>query len=464
MTEVLSKPADQIDIHDIESLIESKVPEGEQIEFKESLPTEDGSADPWMSKKNLGKRAKDTILEEAAAFANAYGGVLLLGIGESNTKPPVAAKISPILHCTELAERLKLVFRDRVEPQLPRLDIFAVPTKGDDGVIVISVGRSRFAPHCVKFENKRFVCPVRRSDRCEKMTMREIQDMTLNVSRGLERLEKRLSERSERFQQEFKRLETPEDAFGIRMTATPVGDDIRFERVFRENSIVEELDEPWRNVLYRPGSGETGPRLGRDGYIKSVPELMSGRSGSERVIDDALRGRDIFPSSWRPRLRVARAEPDLNHFSTGLLRNSYREIHCDGLVELGFVAEVFRYISEGKPRASSLSSKLVIPMFANLAVWADRVRCQAGIPAAEYALEIEIYAKGGSVQVGLEGVVIGMGFEEGTLQPDVKIRYSLGSPDEFNHLLQLFDRDFQNSCGREILDDQGTYAIQNLPE
>ena len=39
MIDLLSKPADQIDIPDIKSLIDSEVPEGEQIEFKENLST-----------------------------------------------------------------------------------------------------------------------------------------------------------------------------------------------------------------------------------------------------------------------------------------------------------------------------------------------------------------------------------------------------------------------------------------
>ena len=214
MLEVLSKPADQITISDIEALIESEVPEGEQVEFKEGLPTKKDSVDPWMSgADHIGDRAKKEMLEEAVAFANAHGGALLLGIGESRTRPPVAARISPIPRCTELVERLKLMFRDCVEPQLPQLEIFAIPTESNNGVLIIRVGRSRLAPHRVATT---LVCPVRRSDRCEKMTMREIQDMTLNVSRGLERLERRLSERSEHFQRRFKCLKTPEDAFGIR--------------------------------------------------------------------------------------------------------------------------------------------------------------------------------------------------------------------------------------------------------
>lgn len=196
MIEVISKPADQISIGDIESLIDSQVPESEQIEFKESLPAKKGNTDPWMEGKNIGDRAKNEILEEVVAFANAYGGVCLLGIKESSTKPPVAAEISPIPRCAELAERLKLVFRDCVEPQLPQIEIIPIKTDDESGVIIVRVGQSRLAPHRV---TRTLVCPIRQSDRCEKMTMRQIQDLTLNISRGLERLKERLLERSERF-------------------------------------------------------------------------------------------------------------------------------------------------------------------------------------------------------------------------------------------------------------------------
>ena len=194
MIEILSRPVDRIGIGDIDSLIAMKVPESEQIEFKVRLPTKRHSADPWMSDEaRIGDRARDAVLEEVTAFANAFGGALLLGIRESDAKPPVAEEIAPVPRCTELAERLKLMFRDCVEPPLPLIEIVGVPVRDDCGVVVIRVGKSRLAPHRVKTT---LVCPVRRQDRCEKMTMREIQDMTLNVSRGLERLDKRLQERT----------------------------------------------------------------------------------------------------------------------------------------------------------------------------------------------------------------------------------------------------------------------------
>ena len=134
MIGVLSKPAHQIGISAIEELIASNVPEGEQVEFKESLSTEKGTVEPWMEGKGkIGNQAKEVLLTEAVGFANAYGGAVLLGIRESKAKPPVAARIVPIERCTDLAERLQLVFRDCVEPQLPRIDIFAVPTEGEKG-------------------------------------------------------------------------------------------------------------------------------------------------------------------------------------------------------------------------------------------------------------------------------------------------------------------------------------------
>ena len=251
MIPVLSKPADQVGVSDLEELIASAVPESDQIEFKETLSTRDGSPDRWITRQDeIGKKARESILEAAVAFPNAYGGALLLGIRESDSRPPVAAEISPIPQCTDLAERLKLVFRDCVEPPIPVIEIFAVPTDGDCGVVVIRTGRSRTAPHRVMPGRK---CPIRRSDRCEEMTMREIQDLTLNLSRGLELLERRLEDRSKRFPSEFDCLKSPDNGFGIRATAKPIGETIWFDRVHDEKHLVE----PMSGVLLDFGGRQT---------------------------------------------------------------------------------------------------------------------------------------------------------------------------------------------------------------
>ena len=434
MIEVLSKPAHQIGISDIESLIASNVPEGEQIEFKESLSTEKDTVDPWMDGKDkIGNQAKEALLTEAVGFANAYGGAVLLGIRESEAKPPVAAKIVPIPRCADLAERLKLVFRDRVEPQLPRIDIFAVPTEGENGVVIIRVGRSRLAPHRVK---KIHICPIRRADRCEEMSMREIQDMTLNVSRGLERLERQLSERSDRFRQEFKRLRTPENAWGVRLTAALVGDEIRIERVFRQHGLAEEFKEPWHRVLYRQDDQAARSLKGLEEYYGTV------------LLD-----------SWKPRLRATRAESNFTSYND-LPYNSYRELHCDGLIELGHLVSV----DKGSSPAFFLPPDLPVYLFANLAVWADHVRKQSRAPTAEYALEVEVISIGGPVMVSDPNSDQHhlTRLPPPTLQPGTTTfpRYPLGNPTGIPDLLAVFHRDFWNSLG---IDREHTFSIQDWP-
>ena len=271
--------------------------------------------------------------------------------------------------------------------------------------------------------------------------MREIQDMTLNVSRGLERLERRLRERSERFQQEFDRLQTPEDAFGIRLTATPVGEEIRLDRVFWKGSLVEEFQKPRISVFRRPERFDP-IRLG----------------GPEHI-------HNLFPSFWRPKLRAARTDAGQEN-TNDLIRNSYQELHCDGLIELGFVS--VRSFSASDPvlgeiaQSCDLRNDLPIVMFADLAVWADHVRKQALAPAAEYVLEVEIRILGGIIQVEPTPYILGSYQPTGTLQPNSITfpRYSLIDPDEIPTLMALFERDFWNYMAKDISVAQGTLEIQ----
>ena len=439
MIEVPSVSADRINESHIKSLIASKVPEGEQIEFKEGLPAKNGEKNPWMSGGNkIGDRAKNAILEEVVAFANAHGGALFLGIRESEEKPAVANEISPVPRCEELAERLKLVFRDCVEPQLPVLEIFAVAVEGTDngGVVVIRVGRSRLAPHRV---TKTLVCPVRRADRCERMTMREIQDMTLNVARGFERLDKRFSERSERFCGEFGYLKTPDKAFGIRITAMPVGDEIHIPRVFRRGATVEEFREPLHRVL-----------LFEDGETR-------------RILDgEAIRSYSFF----RPLLRAVREEIDSYFLEVKHPYYSYRELHCDGLIETGFVScgRNSKQLTVSEQGGDLyLSPNQYIFMFANILVWANRIRMQAQAPAAEYAFEVEIHAIGISASPGTSS--FRRGLPGAVLQPgSVKFpRYPLGTgdPDEISGLLALFWRDFWNSLGKDVDSERLVFTIED---
>ena len=414
MIEVLSKPIDEIGPAEIQSLIDSEVPEGEQMEFKKEPPEEEGKSDPWMGGGKIGTYAKKRILKEVVAFANAYGGVLVIGIDESDTKPAVATKITPVPRCEDLAESLKLVFRDRVEPQLARIDIAGVQTEDDGaGVVVIRVGKSRLAPHRV---TRTLICPIRRADRSEEMTMREIQDMTLNVSRGLERLEKRLSERSERFQEEFSRIERHDNLFGLRLTAVPVVEEIRFNRVFQQGRITQELDTPWRKVSRPTDNGERTL-----GAPPGFPPLF-----------------------WQPLLRGARAECYASNTSYLPSETGYRELYCDGLVEFGFVS-----IADEAGRC--LDPDWPIVLFANLAAWVDHVRNEARAPNLEYALEVETRNVGNAGFVRKSG---GLWIAHHHTPPRLRNAkfptYPLNDSEEIVVLLARFYRDFWNAMQEDV--------------
>ena len=269
--------------------------------------------------------------------------------------------------------------------------------------------------------------------------MREIQDMTLNVSRGLERLDGQFAERANRFEDEFRHLLRPAKAFGVRVTGVPIGDEIRLNRVYSPHKIIEPLEEQWRRIF-----------LAREGGEPSELEVFP----------------DISTIYWRPLLRAARADSSnffVNNGHSGNLSapdyNSYREVHCSGLVELAFVASR-TFAGEYE---NYLPPNLPIALIANLIVQAVRVREQAGIPTAEYAIEVQILAKGTKITVGRPGPQFGRPigkFEPGSVTFP---RYPLGDSVEALDLLNLFRRDLYNALGEDIDNGEDTFTIENWP-
>ena len=66
MVGVKTKPREQVGMDDIHELINSRVPEGEHIEFKETLP---GRGNPWLNGGNsVGRFAKNKVLEESVGL------------------------------------------------------------------------------------------------------------------------------------------------------------------------------------------------------------------------------------------------------------------------------------------------------------------------------------------------------------------------------------------------------------
>lgn len=440
MIDLFSKAADQVSAGDIDALIELQIQEGAQIEFKEGLSTKGGLPDPWLrGEAKIGNYARNSLLREVVAFANAYGGTLLLGIKETKSQPSAAAEIRPLPRCDELADRLHKQLRDCVEPQIPQMEIFGVRTKGEAGVIVIRVGRSLMASHRVKPVRS---CPIRRADRTEEMTMREIQDLTLNVSRGLERFDKRMYERSERFRGVFDLLDSSTNAYGLRLTAIPLEENVVFERVVDKGTIVAELRMPRVGVTGKSSNGSW--------------KLQS-------PID--------FPAtSWRPILRGVRA--DIDEYGLKTSYTCYQELHCDGLVELGFA---------DSSESALLHRDWPLVLFANAVTWVIHVRSKSPVPLAEYGLEVEIQTTGDKSRLGNPfssrfqarlhfaahaASTDGNERELDLVAPRISNvrfpRYSLRATTNPEELLSIFRRDFWHWLRKDTQGDGVTLGIDRV--
>lgn len=185
---MFGKPINALTATDIDRLVNDAVRESDVVEFKEALSAK-GGRDAWHDgAAKIGDVARDKIVNEVIAFANSHGGTLVLGITETDDKPARAEKIVPIQRCADLAERLSRALADIVEPPLaPFPSIVPVLIEGDAGVVVFQVAASRNAPHRHRGSLESY---VRRGEQAVRMTMREIQDLTLQVERGLALLER----------------------------------------------------------------------------------------------------------------------------------------------------------------------------------------------------------------------------------------------------------------------------------
>src|SRR5690349_4778078 len=151
---IFSKPIEEITVADLDALIVREARETSELEFKGELPfkPEKGQpqiADRWIEKGDrVGTYARDQLLAELIAFANADGGTLVLGMRETDEEPRRAERLQPLPRCEDLARRLVDACEDMIEPRLPVVLGRGLPaSSGDDGFVVLRVAKSLSGPH-----------------------------------------------------------------------------------------------------------------------------------------------------------------------------------------------------------------------------------------------------------------------------------------------------------------------------
>ncbi|WOJ90840.1 ATP-binding protein [Methylocapsa polymorpha] len=176
---IFEKPLSEVTWSDLEEIVTKELEEDQTLEFKEALPAKDGNIDPWQSGRDkIADHARDTLAEEVAAFANAYGGVVIVGIEETNDNPrrAKAFKTPLIRECIECVERLGPALKSRLDPPISGFDIraFPKPDGNGEGLIVMRVASSTLAPHGV---GRPPIAHVRRGSAKEPLTMRDLHNL-----------------------------------------------------------------------------------------------------------------------------------------------------------------------------------------------------------------------------------------------------------------------------------------------
>lgn len=225
----LTKPLQQITPDDLYDLIKADIAEGGALEFKGTLPADNKVREPWLDGQDkIGNHAKAKLIKEIVAFANSYGGHVFVGIDETEDEPHRAAAINPIPRVASLAGRMQQVIRDCIDPPLPGFDCEGIVTddKGG-GILVIQVPPSRLAPHRSNEDNHAY---RRHGERSERMTMREIQDLTLLRYRADDDLHTNIDTHHAALLHEYETTSLHRPV-GVQCVAVPVGTRFHVARI-----------------------------------------------------------------------------------------------------------------------------------------------------------------------------------------------------------------------------------------
>ena len=397
MPTLFSKHIDDIVPSDIHELVSKEYPETDSVEFKKQLPLKKGQEDQSKGQDSISDHARNKLLAEVVAFANAYGGHLIVGIDETPDHPHRASSIAAIPSCCDLAEKFKLQIRDCIEPSIPTIGVRGIHINADgSGVIIFRVPQSRAAPHRLSTNKE---CYIRHADRSETMTMREIQDLTIQRTHVADRLDNLLAGRRKSFLQWIANSPTDKGiATGCRITLAPTSE-IYLASLFGNKS-----------ALPAPSNFEI---TFDDG--EKMKALALGQLWDERPI---VRG-------------TRRSNQKLNP-------DYLLEAHCSGLIEI-----LYRDINP-KPE---FYIAWILGVLCNGLFTAETFRRAAEASEVEYEFELEITSANSTVSVmngNWRGGLLGTPPESPCLFP----RMSLGDyAGEINQLVEIAMTDLMNSCG-----------------
>lgn len=407
---ILTKPLPQITLADLQALVDAAARETDELEFKGDLPFKPSrgttsTSDRWYEHGDrIGEYARDKLLAEIVAFANADGGTLILGLHETKDEPRRAERLDPLPNCESLAKRLADASEDVIEPRLPVFGATAIPSGLSDGsgFVIMKVGKSIAGPHRLKSDSEFY---VRRGERAARMNVREIKERVLELARTGDKVEQAFQTRQASGEQAYLRLlRVPTKgmpAVHIRATALPISP---------QN--IENLTR--RRDLWWSG------------------ERFSARISDKWDADCAIPANE-FSASPTVRLRSFTAQNEI-----GL----DRLLCSDGTVEFSY------NIPTTEPYRGSQAIVFwpwLIGLVAGTVAQVDRLKSRLAWDSVEFGLEVELKTAG-PLRVFWDASIR----ESGAVIPATPLllpRYSIATEESYDDILGTMIRDVMNAAG-----------------
>ncbi|MGB8817308.1 MAG: ATP-binding protein [Rhizobiaceae bacterium] len=273
-SELVSKPVHEWTLDDLNLIVERQSEESQFLEFKEHMPVKNQGLG-WNFNGILHANQRDGLAKEIVAFANAYGGHLIVGIKETEEKPSRAERLGDVNNdVAELAERLRSALNSVIDPPINGLGIQPIISSSSGGCfLAINVPRSTHAPHGFGKPPEAY---MRRADRSEPMTMRDMENVFWEARTRRERVAGEFAKAKEGFiRKELQRGEL-QVAF-IAVSETPCFSDSLLEAVSVRNP------RKWAGIYQVPGGGIfRGPENCPDGWMPDINGLRTGFDSDER--------------------------------------------------------------------------------------------------------------------------------------------------------------------------------------
>jgi len=169
---IFSKPIAELNIEDIKTFCEKGIREGFALDYKADFPHD--------------------LAKSICAFANTFGGVILIGVEEDNESKP-KLPVKGILFERGLHERVMSIILDNINPPLfPEINVIKFEKENKElAVIVVGIPQSDETPHTIN--NRRFVY-VRTDNRNKPEEVATIEQIEwlLNKRKKSEELKKSL--------------------------------------------------------------------------------------------------------------------------------------------------------------------------------------------------------------------------------------------------------------------------------